>query len=340
MKKRITIKDIARESGVSETTISRYLNQKYEYMSADTRKKIEEIIDKLNYRPNNAARTLKSNETKIIGAVIGDIENPFSATIIKGLSDQCEKNGYSLQIAISDESLEKEQRHIERFMDNQVDGMIINTCGGNEEQLLNLKKSKYPIVLLDRGIEQKTTDIVIPTVTSNNYDIGITAMDYLIEAGFKSIGFFVSKLNNSVRKARVKAFEEKRNEIQNASLYVIDSDEKTLLYTMLLDLKKMPEPRVIFAANGLILLKILETMNEFNFEIKKDFYVMGYDELVWTKIIQPDITTIAQKSYQVACTACDIVIAQLKDGVDNEKQNYIELPSEIIVRSSTKIQDI
>ena len=333
MDTKVTIKDIAREAGVSETTISRYINQKFEYMSANTRQKIERIIEEMDYRPSSIARSLKSNKSKIIGAVIADIENPFSSIIIKGLSDQCEKLGYSLLIAVSDESVAKEQRHIQRFIDNQVDGLIVNTCGQNEAYLKELNDKKFPMVLLDRCI----TDNIITTVSTNNYDIGKIAMNYLVEAGFSSIGFFVNPLVNSVRRDRLRAFEDKRVDVEASEQYIISESDTSALYDAIIQFRKLPEPRVIFAANGALLLAIIDAMKDLNYSISTDFSVMGYDELSWSKVLGQGITTIEPSSYKLACRACDELVEKLENAEYDKEAINIEIPAKLVIRDSTKI---
>jgi LacI family kdg operon repressor len=125
----ITISDVAKASGVSKTTISRYLNGKYEYMSQDTRKRIQTIIEELKYRPSNVAKTLKSNKSGLIGVIIADIASQFSSILLKGIGDVCKANGYQVMISNVDNDPEKEREYIQSLMDNRVEGIIVNTTG-------------------------------------------------------------------------------------------------------------------------------------------------------------------------------------------------------------------
>lgn len=128
------------KTGVSKTTISRYLNGKYEFMSKETRERIEHIIDELEYRPNSMARSLKNQNSKIIGCTIADIENQFSSFIFKGVSEICKKHGYRVLVAEINNNEDDEREAIESLMSYNIDGLIINTTGSNDEYLINLKK--------------------------------------------------------------------------------------------------------------------------------------------------------------------------------------------------------
>ena len=339
LSKPVTIKDIAQRVGVSETTISRFLNKKYEYMSVKTRKKIETVIEELDYRPNNVARSLKSQKSKMIGAVIADISNPFSSIIIKGLSDRCEEMGYTLLIAISDDSSLNEQKHIEKFLDNQVDGLIINTSGDNEAYLKELNASKFPIILLDRGI----TGNVIDTVTTDNYTAIVEMMDFLIGSGYKSVAFFVDKLSNTVRKDRLRGFNDSirnhKNKL-NSVVYSNPDGDKQMIRDSLKDFKAYPKPSVIFGANGLVTLTVLEVMNNENYIINEDFGICGFDDLTWAKVITPELTTIYQDSYTLGAESITQLINKIEDPEKNtHSQARVTLfPATLKIRNSTNIK--
>ena len=124
--KKTTIKDIAHKAGVSATTISRYLNGRYGYMSEETRSKIENIIKETGYRPNNVARSLRSNASQIIGIIISDIRNQFFTAILDSINREAIKTDYSLSITVSNNSPTVETALIHKLIDNGIDGLLIN----------------------------------------------------------------------------------------------------------------------------------------------------------------------------------------------------------------------
>ena len=131
--KKATISDVAAKSGVSKTTVSRFLNGKYDNISIATRQRIKAVIEELDYRPNRTAQRLKASRTMLVGCIIGDISSPFSAVLLKGIMGICEAAGYQVLFADCNDDPERERMAIKSFVDNRVDGLIVNTSGGNEE---------------------------------------------------------------------------------------------------------------------------------------------------------------------------------------------------------------
>lgn len=337
-RKKVTLKDIAKAANVSGTTISRYLNGKFDYMSVETRQTIENVIKELDYRPSNIARSLKSQKSMLLGAVIADIENPFSNTIIKGLSDQANELNYSLMIAVSDGSKEQEKKHIQRFMDNQVDGLVINTVGMNEDFLTSLKSEDIPIVLLDKAISDKSIDCI----TSNNYGLSKALVNHLLEEGFKSIGYFAPTIeSNSVQINRFQAVQDVLKEHEEVQLnpYVIDKGKSTELTEAVNDFFLLPEPRVLIATNGLILMNVLKEIDTVGKRIGEDYGICGFDDILSASIISPGITTVAQNSYGLGKESGALLI----DKINKEKQEntiiYNELPGELKIRKSTQLRE-
>ena len=136
----LTIDEVAKLCGVSKTTISRFLNGKFENMSRETKEQISRVIAQVNYHPNRSAQRLKAGCSMLIGCVIGDISSPFSALLLKGISAVCEKAGYQVLFADSGEDALRERRAVMGFLENRVDGLIVNTCGGSDEFLLELHR--------------------------------------------------------------------------------------------------------------------------------------------------------------------------------------------------------
>ncbi|WP_028273839.1 LacI family DNA-binding transcriptional regulator [Atopococcus tabaci] len=332
-KKKITIKDIAKAAEVSETTVSRFLNAKYEYMSEETKKRIEEVVEELNYRPSNIARSLKSKRSFLIGAVIADIENPFSNMIIKGLSDQADKMGFSMMIAVSDNTPRNEQEHIQRFVDNGVDALVVNTVGNNDEYLLNLHRSGLPVILLDRAIEKDELDLV----TSNGYELASEAMDHLHSQGYAFVGYFTEEMaNNSQRQKRHQAFEDKLDALgMDGETYVVDIHNLKTLQGQLEDFEQREGPKALFAANGLVLLEVLKGMKELSIADYDEIGICGFDDLAWASLIRDGITTIRQDSYSIGQEACRLTVKRVLEEKGRTSRNYVELPGELIVRGST-----
>lgn len=335
--KRVTIKDIAAAASVSETTISRFLNKKFEYMSEETRLRIEEVVEELNYRPSNIARSLKSNKSNLYGAVIADIENPFSNMIIKGLLDRSNELGYSLMIAISNNSVKREQEAIRNFLDYEVDGLIVNATSRAENNFDEIGKNT-PVVLIDRKVDNYEADFV----SSNNYELSLELTSHLVESQFASIGYFSEDIqDNSVRELRYQAFQEsleKQKEIHSQT-WIVDFNEEKDVLEKLEEFLTLPAPRVIVAGNGLVQMNLLQLLIENNYKLKKDFYFAGFDDYSWSTMISEDgITSIAQDSYNLGRESINLLYERTtKERTEKEKVERI-VAGELIIRGSTKIE--
>ena len=191
-RKKATMADVAAAVGVSKTTVSRYLHGDYEFMSEETRKKIQTVIEEFNYRPNRAAQNLKADRSNCIGFTIADIGNPFSSLLIKGVQAECRKRGCQLLIADADNSLVQEKKNIESFFNEQVDGVIINSVGNNRDYIQEISQSEEnkPIVLLDRTYQP----IFCDSVVSNNEAVSIEMMQELEKQGWEYIVFLTESV--------------------------------------------------------------------------------------------------------------------------------------------------
>ena len=169
------IKDIAAEAGVSPATVSRYLNNRPGQMTEETRARIAAVIERTGYRPRAAARNLRSSRTNLIGVILADIANPFSSAMLEGLSASAAARGCSLMTAISGNDPAKEAESLTRLIDAGVDGLVVNTCGGNDEAIA-AAAGRLPVVLLDRDVADGGVDLV----TSNNREL--VAADGLVQA--------------------------------------------------------------------------------------------------------------------------------------------------------------
>ena len=172
------IKDIAAEAGVSPATVSRYLNNRPGQMTEETRARIAAVIERTGYRPRAAARNLRSSRTNFIGVILADIANPFSSAMLEGLSARAAARGCSLMTAISGNDPTKEAESLTRLIDAGVDGLVVNTCGGNDEAIA-AAAGRLPVVLLDRDVADGGVDLV----TSNNRELVAGLVDALAAAG-------------------------------------------------------------------------------------------------------------------------------------------------------------
>ena len=186
-KKRTTVKDIAREAGVSTALVSFVMSNEYgngNYrVCPETTKRILELAKELDYHPNTYARTLKSGRSNTIGVIFSDISNPFFAEIARLIEDEAFKRGYSVLFGSTDESAEKMKRLVDALLSKGVDGMIVVPCSGSDGIVSSINGSGMPVVLLDRDVK----DVSIPSVLLDNAQSSYALTENLFEKGYSHI---------------------------------------------------------------------------------------------------------------------------------------------------------
>jgi LacI family transcriptional regulator, kdg operon repressor len=333
---KVTIYDVAREAGVSKTSVSRYLGGRYNELSDKTKKKIEETIKRMNYRPNTMARGLKLGQSHLIGMIVADITNPYSTAILRGAEDLCNQNGYSLMICNTDNNPVKELEYIKMLQSHRIEGLIINTTGGSNEALYQVKEEYHiPVVLIDR----KVPELELDTVGLDNQQATTSAVSYLVKQGYERIAFFSQSIHKvSTRYDRFMAFQETLRNLQHPSIddvFEIQSDQEE---TVKLQLQKYFESsngqsRAILAANSVVLLKIIVQLQLQGFTIPNDVAIMGFDNPEWVAVVGSGITTIEQPTYQIGVTAMETLLKRMNG--ENSLPQTISFNAKLIERGST-----
>lgn len=337
-KRKVIIDDIASAADVSKTTVSRYLNGKFEYMSEETRERIRKIIESTNYRPNKLASSLKSSRSRQIGLLIADISNPISAILTKGISDVCSENGFSLIIYCTDYDLAKEKSCVENLLDQQVEGIIANPAD-YEKSSADFEGSRVPIVLLDRKVESGLFD----TVVTNNVEATLETVNYLYSQGFRAIALFSEKTGSvSARRERLEAFErfyrKTYNREADGAVFIIDPSDPEKTKGEIMGLVKGSAGQIpaIFTASGVCMLSVLTAILQLGLKIPKDIAVCGYDDWTWTRVTTPGITAVSQPSYDVGVHAARRLIDRIEKRDADYKPVEEVLSSRLIVRGSTE----
>lgn len=330
----ITINDVAKAAGVSKTTVSRYINGRFEYMSRETRKRIQDVIEELNYRPSNIAKTLKSNKSGLIGVIIADISSQFSSILVKGIGDVCKANGYQVIMSNIDNDPIKEKEYIQSLIDNRVEGIIVNTTGYNNDFLMEINDTKVPIVLADRPMRELRID----TVASNNYKITYDTIKLLADKGYRNIAYFTEEpMENITRHLRRQAYLDTMKELLNIDaegmIYTIDTEDLNTSIKAIEDYNSRYKNKLkaIFTANGVTLLNVLKAIQSCGCKIPEDFYVGGYEDWGWASLVYPDMPVIVQPSYEIGVESAKILIKRITGKIKG-KPRYKEIESKLNIK--------
>lgn len=330
----VTIKDVAARAGVSKTTVSHYLNGRYDSMSKETKENIAQVVEELGYRPNALARSLKQKKTHTVGAIVANILNPFSTSMIRGVEDYCNQHGFSLILCNADEDPIKEREYLEVLADKQVDGLIINTTGHNNELVKSLNLH-LPVVLIDRKVPEINTD----TVTSDSRKGVQLMIDHLIRQGRREIAFFTMPCQEvSPRLERVFGYKQAlaTHGIACKPHLLVETalDEASIISAIKTVLAAPVPPAVIFGANNLMTMAVVKALKNLAVAIPQDIAVVGFDDWEWAELIDPPVTVVSQPTYAMGQEAAALLIKRLKSKKNRRKPAVILFDPELVVRKS------
>lgn len=321
MSDRITINDIAKLAGVSKTTVSFFLNGKFDKMSDETRRKLEDVITRTNYHPNTIARSLNYKQTYLIGVVIGDITNSFANQIVKGIDDYSREHGYQMIVGSSNYLLDNERKCITGMAAMGVDGFIVQPTVHFETMWKELGIHK-PIAYFDSP-NQASEELWVKT---NNYEAVYDATEMLVKQGYSQ--FVIITADPYVLQTRM---ERNRGftdclELAKKPYGMILADSTTTAEALENKLKpylESDQSTGIFVCNNWLLDKAYLVLRNYRDLIPQKIGLIGFDSLDWTELVSPSITTIVQPAYEEGQAAAKILI----DRIENRNE---EAPNRIL----------
>ncbi|MFX4301929.1 LacI family DNA-binding transcriptional regulator [Alicyclobacillus tolerans] len=336
--KRVTIEDVAREAQVSITTVSRYLNGHYEYMSEKTRMKIANIIQRLEYRPNIMAQGLKANRTKQIAVVVVNISYPFCASVIRSLSEVMAPAGYGLLVFDSNGDKQRERDFLLSLRSQNVDGIVIQTNGANADLLQNISK-ELALVMIDRRIDIANA----ANVVTNNEQVSYDVTHYLFTTGYENV-IYVTEMENGVstREERLRGY---RNACLKAKrqewIERLDkSNEESYFHTAERIRKNMNgQSFAIYTANGLLMLRLYPWLQKLGIQTPNPMGLATFDDPDWASVTTPPLTSIRQPTEEMGRLAAKLILEKVETGSTENMPVLQILPSELIIRDSTMLKD-
>jgi DNA-binding LacI/PurR family transcriptional regulator len=328
-----TIDDVAKVAGVSKSSVSRVLNNNFEYMSEEMKNKIQKAIQELNYTPNAVAQSLKKKETKVIGIVLADF-SPFWTIVLKGIQEEAMQNGYSLMVSESSMSPLNEEININMLISRQVDGLIINTVNPASEVFTQLRSEKIPSVFVNSTPDHMVEDTVVADNTSGT----IEAIEHLIDLGHTRIAIMLYPVENIlVRTERLnayrKAFKQNGIAVDESLIRIckpeIDNGVETTLELLNMDNR----PTAFLSTNANLTLEVLKGVRKAQLHVPNDISVIGYDDFEWTPLLDPPLTTIAIPGVEMGIKAANTLIRKIKRKTKKKPEN-IEIMPQLIIRNS------
>lgn len=336
MKKKATIKDIARIAGVSATAVSRALNN-HPRLSAGTREKILRVAKELDYRPNLLARSLIKKRSHTIGLAITTIRNPFYPELAKGIEDVALKLGYSIILCSTNYDIKLEAYYIEILRSKGVDGIIFSSVEIKDSNVRNLIRDGFPFVLVNRRIHNRQLERKIDAVVLDNYSGGYMAMQHLQRLGHKRIGILAGDMKTSTATERtqgIKKFLEDAGIPFDPTLFFVCNYLRESAYGATMELLvRKKRPTAIFAQNDHMALGAREAILDSGLRIPEDLAVVGFDNIDVTGLKGIELTTVSQKKYEMGALATEILIDRIEKKIKGGTRQII-LEPELVIRKS------
>ncbi|MCP3968296.1 MAG: LacI family transcriptional regulator [Lentisphaerae bacterium] len=330
----ITMKDIAREAGVSQPTVSVVLNDKASTVriGEETRRKILETAERLGYRRNEVARSIRTGKTSVI-AVIGNLDGSYCMETIKGISDAADERGYSIKIK-SVTTVEETLRAARNCISYRVAGIVCRNMSEEQLQVLNkeLGENKIPIVLLDSCFPVEKCSRVV----SDDADGIRQIVEYLGGLGHRNILHVTNSLQNSYANTRCRVFvDEMRrhglsSQIEDACIISMKDDFDESCGEMLKRIAA-ERPTAVFCVNDMAALKVILAVNKLGLKVPDDISVVGYAGLNYTAYTVPPLTTVLQPFQDMGRTAFNRLYEQVQNPGDVKE---IRLPVHLVIRES------
>jgi len=302
------IKDVAKVAGVSTATVSRVLAN-HSRVKEETRRRVMEAVEQLNYRPNLVARSLRVQKSAKIGLVVSDIRNPFFTAISRAVEDAAYESGYSVLMCNTDENPEKEELYLNLLHDENVAGIIFSPTQKFSSKLANLDTS-IPIVVIDRTVESKDVDMVL----LDNFAAAHELTLHLINNGYRKLaGLFGDASTTGQERNRGFHKALKGKGLSPIAAYFIAPRIQQGYETTMALLKQKEKPDAIFTSNSLLTVGALRAVRDSGLRIPDDVALVGFDETTWGALVDPPVTVISQPTEEIGRTATELLFQRIAD---------------------------
>lgn len=333
----VTIKDVAKKAGVSPSTVSRALSGNAS-VKESTKQKILEAAKLLNYRPNFLAQGLKEGKTKTIGLIIPNIRNPIYPALARGVEDTAKKFGYSVVLCNTDEDVKAEKEYIQKLRKRWVDGLLIAPAAKETEHIVELQKEGFPMIIIVRNVDFLANAVII-----DNFRAAYDAVSFLIKTGHQRIAIIKGNQQLALYRERFRGYKQA---LLDAGLPVheelITGDESdsvqwsldgyNAVYSLFAQNIKFD---AVFATTDLRAIGAIRAIKDHGYKVPEDISVIGFDNLEFSSLIDPPLSTVSQPLYDIGVRAVNKLLALINTETMQEPTVEI-MSSELIIRRSTR----
>lgn len=332
-----TISDIAREAGVSISTVSRVMNNT-KSVSEELKERVFKAIEHNNYTPNVHAQSLITKKTDIVGVVVPDISNSVFGAIAKGINSICSKHGYTLMVCESGGESSRELKLLNILEERQIDGVIFSGVDVNEEIVNIMKNKEYPIVLVTQ--EANVPETPIDTVTHNNIQAMYDMTKFCYEEGHRKIAYLGGpEYDYSSGKLRLQGYEKAMHEL---NLDIPDSYVGEVEFSFQAGYEGMKTiyeeshelPTAVVAGGDLIAIGAIQFLNSRGVNVPEDISVIGFDDLEFATYMRPELTTVRIPYFEEGEMAAKMLMDKIENGANNQKP-VVKYTEHKIIRRGT-----
>jgi LacI family transcriptional regulator, repressor for deo operon, udp, cdd, tsx, nupC, and nupG len=325
-----SIKDVAKLANVSTATVSRVLRNAGN-VTEETKRRVLEAIEALNYQPNVLGRYLRRMETETVLVIVPDITNPFFSKVLRGIEAVALERGYQVLLGDTQNDVQLEEQYLNVLPQKQVDGMIFLTARTRKELMEEMSR-QFPIVLACEYLEG--TDI--PTVSIDNISSARKATEHLIGLGHRRIAHLTGPMDVILSRDRLRGYYQAlaQHDIDVDAALVQEGDfsfESGYNVTLKLLALEKP-PTAIFAANDAMAIGAIKAVRHRGGRVPEDVAVVGFDDIQMASIFEPGVTTIAQPMFDIGKQAMKLLL-QLIDGEEVDRRQFV-LPDRLVIRES------
>ena len=334
-KPQITIKDIARALNISPSTVSRALKN-HPDISQDTKDLVNKYAKDFNYKPNTLALSLRMSKNNTIGVIIPEIVHYFFSSILSGIEQVANAEGYNVIICQSDENYEKEVRNTKALVATRVSGVLASLAKHttNYDHFQDIIDSDIPLVFFDRICIGLNTDRVVV----DDYAGAFAAVEYLIQTGCKRIAFYSSPFHLEISKNRKNGYMDALRKynlpVDESLIRVCDTREEAIIITPeILDRPNRPDG--FFAINDHCAAGILYATKLAKLKVPKDVAIMGFSDGELAKACDPMLSTVEQHGFEIGKHAAKLLINKINGETQGQYSNKI-VKTNLIIRGTTK----
>ena len=308
-----TIADVAKRAGVSVSTAARVLSGQG-YAAEPTRRRVLAAAEDLGYVPNQIARSLRTRKTKLVGLLIGDVENSFYSVIARNVESVAKDAGYHVVLCNSDDDPENEREYLKLLEAMQVDALVVTPTSKNRRHLTRLVDRGMVIVQVDRRVEGLSADAILV----DNEAGAVSAVSHLIDAGHSRIGIVTGELAVPTARQRLAGYERAMREHGleiREDLVKTGSFHREHAIEDATDLiRARPTPTAIFAANNILAEASLIALAQEGLRVPRDVSLVAFDDVQWMSMVEPSITAVRQPIADMARSAAELVFRRLREG--------------------------